>query len=290
MNRILLINLYLPVLMGVLFFTRGYTQDSCATTLPYGTNANAGAYATVNGIRMYYEIYGPATAPPLLLIHGNGGSIGSMRCQIEYFRQQYRVIVADSRYHGRSDNGEEELTYERMASDYAALLKHMQLDSVYVIGQSDGAILTLLLAIHHPGSIGKGIAMAPNLRPDTTAIYAHLVQSEKRALDSMNRRIAAGNQDAALLRSRAHFKLMDEHPNIPTTMLNRITVPILLMSADGDAITLEHILEMYRALPKANLLVMPATTHFMLREEYKLFNQLCDRFLRTPFSRPVTLY
>jgi pimeloyl-ACP methyl ester carboxylesterase len=62
------------------------------------------------------------------------------------------------------------------------------------------------------------------------------------------------------------------------------------MSSDADAITLEHILEMYRALPKANLLVMPAATHRMLREEYQLFNQMCQRFLDNPFKRPTTIY
>jgi pimeloyl-ACP methyl ester carboxylesterase len=81
---------------------------------------------------------------------------------------------------------------------------------------------------------------------------------------------------------------MDEHPNIPTKALSRIQIPILLMSADGDAITLEHILEMYRALPKANLLIMPAATHGMLRQEFQLFNQMCQRFLNSPFKRPET--
>lgn len=131
-------------------------QDTCLTTLPYGDNPKAGAYADVNGTRMYYETYGSASAQPLLLIHGNGGSIWSMRCQIEHFRQTYRVIVADSRYHGKSENGDKPLTYELMADDYAALLQHLKLDSVYTIGQSDGAILTLLLAMNHPGSIKKG--------------------------------------------------------------------------------------------------------------------------------------
>lgn len=278
------------LLLILFFFKNGSAQDTCVTTLPYGHNPKAGAFAKVNGINMYYEIYGPSSATPLLLIHGNGGSVHSMRCQIEHFRNNYQVIVADSRYHGRSDNGDRPLTYELMADDYAALLGYLKLDSVYVIGQSDGAIVTLLMAIHHPGSIKKGIAMAPNLRPDSTALYGYFVRSVKHALDSLNQLIATGRKEPVLLREQVYYKLMDEQPNIPTAALSGIQVPILLMSADGDVITLEHILEMYRALPKGNLLVMPATTHRMLREEYHLFNQMCQRFLETPFKRPVSVY
>jgi pimeloyl-ACP methyl ester carboxylesterase len=271
------------------FFQYAGAQDTCVTTLPYGNNPKAGAYANVNGIRMYYEVYGPSSAPPLLLIHGNGGSGRSMRCQVEHFRQNYRVIIADSRYHGRTSNGDKPLTYELMAEDYAALLRHLKLDSVYSIGQSDGAIITLLMAINHPQTLKKGIAMAPNLRPDSSALYGYIVRSVKKDLDSLSRLVSSGNKDPLLLREQVYYKLMNEHPNIPATALSRIKVPILLMSADGDAITLEHIVEMYRAIPKANLLVLPAATHYMIRQEYRLFNQMCQRFLETPFKRPLTL-
>jgi pimeloyl-ACP methyl ester carboxylesterase len=131
--------------------------------------------------------------------------------------------------------------------------------------------------------------MAPNLRPDSSALYGYIVRSVKKDLDSLSRLVGSGNKDPLLLREQVYYKLMNEHPNIPATALSRIKVPILLMSADGDAITLEHIVEMYRAIPKANLLVLPAATHYMIRQEYRLFNQMCQRFLETPFKRPLTL-
>ncbi len=61
------------LLLITLFFKHSSAQDTCITTLPYGNSPKAGAFAKVNGISMYYEIYGPTPAPPLLLIHGNGG-------------------------------------------------------------------------------------------------------------------------------------------------------------------------------------------------------------------------
>jgi alpha-beta hydrolase superfamily lysophospholipase len=89
----------------------------CPLPAAYG-DATAGHFAVVNGIRMYYETYGGG--PSLLLIHGNGGSIYGMRCQISYFSPSYRVIVADSRSHGKSEDGTSGLTYEQIADDLAA--------------------------------------------------------------------------------------------------------------------------------------------------------------------------
>src|SRR5215471_7751656 len=68
--------------------------------IPYGSNNSAGKYVQVNGIKMYYETYGEGK--PLVLIHGNGGSILDMGYQIQYFSKYYKCIIADSRAHGKS--------------------------------------------------------------------------------------------------------------------------------------------------------------------------------------------
>ena len=83
----------------------------------------------------------------MLLIHGNGGDILSMGHQIEYFKDKYQVIVADSRGHGQSELNTDSLTYVQMAADWAELTHQLKLDSAYVIGWSDGGILALLLGI-----------------------------------------------------------------------------------------------------------------------------------------------
>ena len=263
-------------------------QDTCKTTIHYGSNTNAGAFAKINGIRMYYETYGRTGKPTLLLIHGNGDAIHSMRCQIEHFKDKYSVIIADSRAHGKTENGKKELTYELMAQDYNALLDHLQVDSAYIIGQSDGGIISLLLAMEYPSKCKRIVAMAPNLRPDTTALFKWATDLTKRGLAIMEKQLGEGDKSPELLRKKMHYDLMDKHPNIATANLSNIKVPVLIMSSDEDLIVPEHILEIYRAIPKANLLVLPAATHFMLREEYKLFNQMAERFLEKPFKKPTT--
>jgi pimeloyl-ACP methyl ester carboxylesterase len=70
--------------------------------------------------------------------------------------------------------------------------------------------------------------------------------------------------------------------------VREILAPVLVISGDGDIIKLEHILDIYQNIPKAQLFIMPGATHFMLREEYSLFNQIAERFLDNPFKRPTT--
>ena len=95
--------------------------------VPYGNNPAAGHYQSVRGIRLYYEVYG--TGKPLLLIHGNGGSIENMKSTIPYFAKKYRVIAVDSRAHGKSIDQGDSLSFEMMADDFAALLTSLHVDS-----------------------------------------------------------------------------------------------------------------------------------------------------------------
>ena len=117
---------------------------------------------------MYAEVYGEGQ--PLLIIHGNGGSINNFIYQIPYFSTKYKVIVADSRAQGKSADSGDSLTYEMIADDYAALLDKMNIDSAYVIGWSDGGIEGLLLSIRHPKKVKKLAITGANLVPDTTAV------------------------------------------------------------------------------------------------------------------------
>jgi pimeloyl-ACP methyl ester carboxylesterase len=258
----------------------------CPSRVPYGANEQAGHTVTVNGIRLYYETYGKGR--PLLLIHGNGGSIGGARCQIPYFSRSYRVIVTDSRAHGRTEDGTGPLTYEQMADDLAAMLRQTNTGPVDIIGQSDGAILGLLLAIHHPALVSKLVAFAPNLRPDNTALVDWFLPSTIKARDDAEAMLAKGDRSQNWSRIKRQNQLMLDEPHIPVADLRRIEAPTLLMGSDEDAITLEHFIEMYRALPKGHLAILPGTTHVALVQKPELFNSTAERFLKEPFNRPTT--
>src|SRR5919199_3698925 len=126
---------------SVLFMLCSWGLCTMGQAVPYGNNSAAGKYYAVRGIKLYCEMYGQGK--PLLLIHGNGGSIQSFSKNIPYFAKKYRVIAVDSRAHGKSIDPSDSLSFEMMADDFAALLTTLHIDSAYVVGWSDGGINAL---------------------------------------------------------------------------------------------------------------------------------------------------
>ena len=108
------------------------TRAAEAVTIPYGANKDAGATFVHDGVTLYYETYGQGE--PLLLVHGNGGSIGTLAAQIDHFKAKYRVIAMDSRDQGQSSDSAEPITYEKMTDDLAALIDHLKIGPVDVVG------------------------------------------------------------------------------------------------------------------------------------------------------------
>ena len=153
-------------------------QQQQPTPLSYGDNSTAGNYANINGIKMYYEIYGEGA--PLVLIHGNGGSISSMREQVGFFSKHYKVIAVDSRAQGKTNDNGDSLTYDMIAADLNALLDNLKIDSAYMIGQSDGAIVGLIMGYQYPVKVKMLAAMAPNIRPDSVVLYPTVEEQGKK--------------------------------------------------------------------------------------------------------------
>ena len=120
--------------------------NGCVTTknvTEYGSNKNAGAYKEINGIKIYYEIYGKGE--PILLLHGGTCHISYHSPLIELLAKNYKVIAVDSRGHGRSTLGETKLTYPLLANDMAKLIDQLDVGPVTVIGHSDGGIVGYIL-------------------------------------------------------------------------------------------------------------------------------------------------
>ncbi len=108
----------------ILFYANISLAQNPEKEIPYGNNPQAGHYAHVNGIKMYYEIYGEGK--PLLLIHGNGGSVYEGRNQIPFFSKHYKVIAVESRGQGKTNDNADSLTYELMAADIHAFLEYLK--------------------------------------------------------------------------------------------------------------------------------------------------------------------
>lgn len=270
----------------LVFLTTIISFSSMSQTISkskYGDNSSIGKYANFRGIKMYYEIYG--TGEPILLIHGNSGSITDMTNQIEYFSKKYKVIVADSRDHGKTLDTlsmTDTLSYEMMADDYNSLLDFLQVDSVNVIGWSDGGINGLLLAMNHPKKVKKLVSMGANLWSDTTALDPFFHNIFKMQYSMMQKRPMT-TENKVILR---HYKLIMTQPNISTQQLKKIKCPTLVVAGDHDAVKVQHTALIAQSIPNSNLWIAPNAGHGLMVFQYKdKFNTEVEDFFKRKFKK-----
>jgi pimeloyl-ACP methyl ester carboxylesterase len=243
----------------------------------YGANPAAGHTFVHDGVALYYEVYG--SGEPLLVVHGNGGSIGSLAAQIEYFREHHQVIAMDSRDHGRSGDSADALTYEKMTDDLAALLDDLEVGPVDVLGWSDGGIEALLLGMRYPDKVKRLVAMAPNLNPSEDALYPETIALMRDALDSMPPEERDTPQGRRELKTT---QMMLVEPNIDAEDLGSIEAPTLIMVGDHDVIRPEHAVEIYEHLPNGALKILRNATHMAPQDDPARFNRTVERFFRKP--------
>jgi pimeloyl-ACP methyl ester carboxylesterase len=277
--KYLLLSLFAFLLILPTFAQSTLPLASSSSTM-YGNNTKQGKYATIRGFRMYYEIYG--TGKPLLLIHGNGGSIENFKNQIPYFAKNYQVIAADSRAQGKSVDPSDSLSYEMMADDFNELLTTLHVDSCYVIGWSDGGIDGLLLAMRHPEKVKRLAITGANLWPDTTAIEPGLFQW----ISANNDSLAKVTQTPAVKAQKKLLNLMVVQPHISTTDLKKVKCPTLVIGGDNDVILPKHTLAIAEAIPQSYLWILPNSGHSTLVRYKDLFNQTVGDFFKMPY-RPI---
>ncbi|MBC7936902.1 MAG: alpha/beta hydrolase [Rhizobacter sp.] len=265
-------------------FLLAFCEDSAFAQSPfdstiYGRNEEAGKWADVRGVKMYYETYGQGET--LLIIHGNGGSINNFLYQIPYFEKNYKMIIADSRGHGKTLDKGDSLTYEMMADDYAALLDLLKIDSANVIGWSDGGINGLLLAMRHPGKVKKLAVTGANLSPDTAAVHPFAFNWAQ----NYNKNLAKQAQNDTVKAMRKQARLLSFEPHINPTDLKSIKCPTLVISGDQEVILAKHTLFIAQNIPKANLWIVPNSGHSVPITYKDEFNVRVDRFFKTPYKK-----
>ena len=209
--------------------------------IPYGNNPAAGKYYNIRGIKLYCEVYGKGQ--PVLLIHGNGGSISAFSKTIPYFDKKYMVIAVDSRAHGKSVDLKDSLSFEMMADDFDALLEAMHIKKTYVIGWSDGGINALVLAMRHPDKVIKLASTGANLWPDSTALIPSLWKDMVKQYNEQK------NIKWKTDKEKNDWKifLLDYfQPNIPLAAMKQVTCPALIICGDHDLIPVEHTYLIYK--------------------------------------------
>jgi pimeloyl-ACP methyl ester carboxylesterase len=228
-------------------------------------------YAPVNGIRIWYATFG--RGEPVLLLHGGLANSNYWGNQVPPLARTYRVIVMDSRGHGRSTRDERPFGYDLMASDVLGLMDFLQLPKATIVGWSDGAILGLDIAIHHPERLTKLFAFAANSDPSGVADIAHS--------PVFNAYIARAEKEYQALSPTPDgyksfldqiSKMWETQPHFTVDELHGIAVSVWIVDADHDeAIKRENTEFMASAIPNAGLLLQPQVSHFSFLQDPRQF-------------------
>ena len=269
-----------------IFIKFSFAQDAekAMDTTMYGKNAAVGKYADIRGFKMYYETYGKGE--PLLIIHGNGGSINNFVYQIPYFAKNYQVILADSRAQGKSIDHTDSLSYEMITDDLNALLDKLNLKQCYVIGWSDGGIEGLMLAIHHPDKVKKLAVTGANLWPDTSAVdpfvYNYALKLNLQGQDTIKKikNVTPGMKNQLKL-----LHLLTYEPHIKLEDVKKITCPTLVIGGDHDVIRTKHTMLIAETIPNSYLWILPNSGHSTPIYYKDLFNQVVGDFFAKPFRK-----
>ncbi len=239
-------------------------------------------HAEVDGIRMFYAIFGQGR--PVLLLHGGLANSNYWGDIIPLLvRHHFEVIVADSRGHGRSTRTAAPFSYELMAADTLALLDYLQLRRVDLVGWSDGGVIGLEIAMHHPERLRRLFAYGANADPSgaradiesnkTFASYLERTRGEYQALSA-----TPGDYDAFVAQIQAMWA---RQPDFTAAGLGAIRVPTAV--ADGaheEAIRREHTEYLARAIPGARLIILPDVSHFGALQNPDEFAAAVVGFLR----------
>jgi pimeloyl-ACP methyl ester carboxylesterase len=251
---------FLFILITLIF--NGSLVIAQSGTIDYGNNPNAGQYAPINGINLYYETYG--SGEPLIMLHGNGGSINAFSSQILFFQKYYQVIAIDSRLQGKSGGSPDKISYELMASDFCALLDFLNIKSANVLGWSDGGIDGILMAMNCPEKVKRLAVSGANTVPDSSAVTNADILGMK---DFVAHPADASKAQIALV------QMMIDEPNIAYEDMKRIQCPTLVMAGDHDMIKLEHTIKIFQSIPNASLCIFPDSNHGVCQQHPELFNQ-----------------
>jgi len=272
--------LKLAIVFCCLAWAQAFVQASAQVkpdTALLGRNPKAGHFAELRGVKLYYEMYGAGAL--VLFIHGNGGSMHDFKHQLLAFAKSNKVILVDSRAHGKSKDAGDSLSYEMMADDIHALLEHLKVDSCKVVGWSDGGINALLLALRHPGKVRKLAATGANLWPDSTALDPWVY---KKILE-WDADLATQTSDPVKRNQKKLMHLMAVQPNITLEQLHKIHCPSLIIGGDHDVIIPEHTVQIARAIPKSYLWILPNSGHSTLVHYAAEFNRVTMEFFAKPF-------
>jgi pimeloyl-ACP methyl ester carboxylesterase len=235
------------------------------------------------GADIHYKLYGKG--PPVVLLHGGLSNSEYWANQIVPLARTHRLILIDSRGHGRSSRDDRPYSYELMASDVIAVMDILKVQKAAVVGWSDGAIIGLVLALKHPDRLTRVFAFAANMDPSGVDLagterppFTTFIERARKEYARLS--WTPDDFDAFLA---AIGQMWETQPNYSAADLGTIKVPVAIVDGDHDeAIKADHTTYLANTIPGAKLIWLKDTSHFAMLQDPMGFNAALSAFLDGP--------
>jgi pimeloyl-ACP methyl ester carboxylesterase len=235
-------------------------------------------YAPVGELRMYYETHG--SGRPAILLHGSYMTIELMQPLLSVLARTRQVIAVEQQGHGRTADVDRPVSYEQMADDTAAFIRHLELDEADIVGYSMGGGIALQLALRHGDLVRRLVIASATFRSDGMPAVA------LEMFPTITPELFAGSPIEQAYRDTApdpdafptlveKLTRLDSAPFAwPEEEIRAIAAPTLIVLGDSDGVRLEHAVELFglrgggrmgdlEGLPASQLAVLPGTAHFV---------------------------
>jgi pimeloyl-ACP methyl ester carboxylesterase len=279
-------------------------ESSSPPSKPEGPRASRSGYLPINGLKLYYEVYGElgkSKTAPLLLMPGSFQSTDSMKPWVAAFAAKRSVIVYDQQGHGRTADTSRKMSYEQFGDDAAALLRALKVERADVMGYSQGGGVALQLAVRHPTLVNKVVSVSAAYRKD--GWYPAVAKAH----EGLNAKAFAGSPVEEAFKKHtpdpkafeAYIEKMKvlniNYPNITDAQMRAISAKTMVIVGDADAVRLEHAVAMFKLrgggdeeapatgmltkVPAARLVILPATSHIGISGEARVLESMVTPFL-----------
>jgi pimeloyl-ACP methyl ester carboxylesterase len=262
-----------------------------------------GNYADVNGLQMYYEVYG--TGKPLVLLHGGLGVIGMFELLLPSLAETRQVIAVELQAHGHTADIQRPLAFEQMADDVGALIRHLGLETADLFGYSLGGGVALQTAIRHPQVVRKLVVVSA---PYKSSAWYPEVRAGMRSMNAEAARSWVGSP-----MHQAYVNVApnpDDWPTLVTKVgqlvgqdydwtegVSALRMPTMIVIGDADSVRTAHAVEFFELLgggkhdagwdgtgmSSARLAILPAATHYNIFSSPMLVSTVTP-FLDAPVS------
>lgn len=301
----------LAILTGVLFVACSPAPETGSAAPETATSAAeaemkpaSNGYADVNGIKLYYEIYG--SGEPLVLIHGGLTTIGEMQGWLQPLAKTRQVIAVEMQGHGRTADTDRPMRFATMGDDIAALLDHLRIPKADLVGHSFGGASAIRAAIQHPDKVRRLVVISspyarsgwyPETQEGMSQVGAAMAETMKETPTGKAAQQWPEPQRFPQFLDK-FGKMMSEDYDWSADIA-KLLMPVLLVFADNDSVSQKHIAEFFALLggglkepgwqntqlSKSRLAVVPGYSHYNFISSPEV-PQIVGKYLADPLTNP----